>query len=461
MLRTVVRPTTGFPSFWSKTERVTASRPGARHLLYWFTAMVVLLALVAVPAMGAQGAPTCDGTHWVGAWMAAPHDSTAAAAAMPAGGSAAAPPGPVGHRHTFENQTFRMIVNPPLSGSAVRVQLTNRFGWTPITIDDVHVALRGTGSSIVRGSDHYLTFGASTSVTIPAGYDAMSDPLHVSVLAFQDLAISFHLEGAAPLDVHQMAEGRQYATPIRAGDLSDQVDGSAFTETLSSWLAVAGVEVQVPTADGAVVALGDSLTDGVGSTFDADQRWPDQLARRAASGRIVSPMSILNAGVSGNQVTKDNVVSHGDTVRGAGLSAPHRVQADMLGRGVTDVVVYVGVNDPFAPNSTDPVSAVVAGYRAIVDRALSEGLRVFGATLTPAAQGGDFEARRQAINPWIRSPGAFDGVFDFDAAVRDPSDPSHLRPQYTDEVVHLNDAGYQALADSVDLGRLRGTGCVA
>jgi lysophospholipase L1-like esterase len=148
-------------------------------------------------------------------------------------------------------------------------------------------------------------------------------------------------------------------------------------------------------------------------------------------------------------------------MRGAGVSAPGRVQADMLGRGVTDVVVFIGINDLFAPNSDDPVRAVVDGYRAIVARARAEGLRVFGATLTPAAQGGDLEARRQAINQWIRSPGAFDGVFDFDAAVRDPGDPSRIRPGYTDEIVHLNDAGYQALADSVDLGALRGTGCLA
>src|SRR4051812_36901260 len=298
MFRMVVSPRTGSRPFWSKTERVTASRLRARDLVYWLTTVAALLALVAVPAVGAQGAPTCDGTHWVGAWMAASHDSTSAVAAVPAGGSADDPPSAVGDRHTFENQTFRMIVNPHLGGSGVRVQLTNRFGWLPITVDDIHVALRTTGASILQGSDHVLTFGGSTSVTIPAGYDVMSDPLGVSVLPFQDLAVSFHLEGAAPLDVHQMAEGRQYATAIRSGDFSGRQDGSAFTETLSSWLVVAGVEVQVPTADGALVALGDSLTDGVGSTFDGNERWPDQLAQRAATGRVVSPVSILNAGVS-------------------------------------------------------------------------------------------------------------------------------------------------------------------
>jgi lysophospholipase L1-like esterase len=289
----------------------------------------------------------------------------------------------------------------------------------------------------------------------------MSDPVDMSVVAFKDLAISFHLEGAAPLDVHQDAESRQYATAIRSGDYSGQRDGSAFTETLSSWLVVAGVEVAAPKADGAIVALGDSITDGIGSTFDTNRRWPDQLAQRAATGRIVSPVSVLNAGVSGNQVTKDNVGSHGDVVRGAGLSAPDRVQADMLGRGVTDVVVQVGLNDLFAPNSDDPARDVIEGYKAIVARARAEGLRVFGTTLTPAGQSGEFEARRQAINDWIRSPGAFDGIFDFDAAVRDPADPSHIRPGLTDEVVHLNDAGYKVLADSVDLGALRGTGCLA
>ena len=408
-------------------------------------AVLALVALVAVPALGAN--PSCDGTHWVGTWMAPPHDSTASVA--------------VGDRHTFENQTFRMMVNPHLGGTGVRVQLTNRFGWLPITIDDVHIALRGGGASTVPGSDHALTFGGKTSVTIPAGYDVMSDPMGMAVVPFVDLAVSFHLYGAGALDIHRYAGATQYASPPGSGDLSGRGDGSVFTDTFDSWLAVAGVEVQVPKADGAVVALGDSLTDGIGSTFDGDARWPDQLARRAASGRVVSPVSILNAGVSGNQVTKDNVESRGDVVRGAGLSAPNRVQADVMGRGVTDVVVFVGINDLFAPNSDDPVRDVIDGYRAIVARARATGLRVFGATLTPAGQGGDFEARRQAINSWIRSPGAFDGIFDFDAAVRDPADPSHIRPGYTNEVVHLNDAGYQALANSVDLAALRGTGCVA
>jgi lysophospholipase L1-like esterase len=433
--------------------------PKRQTALHWAVAMISLLALVAVPAVGAP--QSCDGSHWVGAWMAAPHDSTAALAATPAGGLSTDPPSGVGDRHTFENQTFRMIVSPHLSGTAARVQLTNRFGWTPITIDDVRIALRNSGASVLAGTDHILTFGGSTATTIPAGYDVMSDPVDMSVVAFKDLAISFHLEGAAPLDVHLGAESRQYATAIRAGDHSGQRDGSAFTETLSSWLVVAGVEVAAPKADGAIVALGDSITDGIGSTFDTNRRWPDQLAQRAATGRIVSPVSVLNAGVSGNQVTKDNVASHGDDVRGAGLSAPDRVQADMLGRGVTDVVVQVGLNDLFAPNGDDPVRDVIEGYKAIVARARAEGLRVFGTTLTPAGQSGEFEARRQAINDWIRSPGAFDGIFDFDAAVRDPADPSHIRPGLTDEVVHLNDAGYKVLADSVDLGALRGTGCLA
>jgi lysophospholipase L1-like esterase len=429
--------------------------------LHWAVAVISLLAVAAVPALGALGGPSCDGTHWVGAWMAAPHDSTAAAAATPAGGLPSDPPSGVGDRRTFENQTFRMIVSPHLGGTRTRVQLTNRFGWLPITIDDVRIAVRGQGAAIVSGTDHILTFAGQTSTTIPAGYDVMSDPIGMSIAPFQELAISFHLEGASPLDLHQGAESRQYATPIRSGDFAGRTDATPFTETLSSWLVVAGVEVEVPRADGALVALGDSLTDGIGSTFDANRRWPDQLAERAATGRIVAPVSILNAGVSGNQVTKDNVASQGDEIRGAGLSTPGRVQADMLGRGVTDVVVEAGLNDLFAPNGDDPVGAVIDGYKAVVQRARAEGMRVFGTTLTPAGQGGDFEARRQAINSWIRSPGAFDGVFDFDAAVRDPADPSHIRPGFTDEVVHLNDAGYRALADSVDLGALKGTGCLA
>ncbi|MEY2591172.1 MAG: hypothetical protein QOJ67_3156 [Acidimicrobiaceae bacterium] len=452
---------TGSSAPWSNTDGVIPSRHTPRELLGRIVTVLALVGVVAVPAMGALAAQSCGGTHWVGTWMAAPHDSTAAMAATPAGGAPTDPPSGIGDRRTFENQTFRMMVSPHLAGTGVRVQLTNRFGWLPITIDDVHIAVRGNGASISAGSDHVLSFGGRTSTTIAAGYDVMSDPIGMAVVPFQDLAVSFHLSGASPLDLHQDAEGRQYATALRSGDHSGQQDGSAFTETLSSWLVVAGVEVQVPRSDGALVALGDSLTDGIGSTFDADQRWPDQLARRAMGQRLTSAVSILNAGVSGNQVTKDNVASHGDEIRGAGLSAYNRVQADMLGRGVTDVVVAVGLNDLFAPNSDDPASAVIDGYKAIVARARQAGLRVFGTTLTPAGQGGDFEARRQAINEWVRARGSFDGVFDFDAAVRDPANPSHIRPDLTDEVVHLNDAGYRVLAETVDLGALQGTGCLA
>jgi lysophospholipase L1-like esterase len=168
---------------------------------------------------------------------------------------------------------------------------------------------------------------------------------------------------------------------------------------------------------------------------------------------------VLNAGISGNQVARDNLAGFGQ-LRGAGLSAENRFAADALQQaGVRTIVVFDGINDLFGRSSDDPVSAVVAGYQEMIDQARAAGVRIIGATLTPAGQTGGFEASRQAINNWIRTSGAFDAVIDLDLAMRDPTNPNRIAPGLTDEVLHFNDEGYRALAASVDLGVLQTSGC--
>jgi lysophospholipase L1-like esterase len=261
------------------------------------------------------------------------------------------------------------------------------------------------------------------------------------------------------LDVHLEAKQTQYLTAPGTGDHTTDADGAAFDGRVLSWLGVTGVDVLAPASVGAVVVVGDSLTDGVGSTTDATARWPDDLARRARDN--AAPMAVLNAGISGNQVARDNLVGHDTQVRGAGPSAENRFDTDALQQaGVRTVVVYAGINDLFAPSSADPVSAVVTGYQEMIDRAHAAGLRIIGATLTPAGRDVTFEASRQAINEWIRTSGTFDAVIDLDAATRDPLNPNRIAPGLTDEVVHFNDAGYRALAASIDLSALGASGCV-
>ena len=430
-------------------------RRGVRSALALVPVLLALPGLLALTIASSTAAGLCVGPKWVAAWSAAPQDSSRRNPVHPG----PVDTGPeVGDRRTFHDQTLRMIVTPHYGGEAVRVTLSNRYGTAPVTLDDLHVGIRATGASLA--SNLRLTVGGVNWTTIPPGAEVVTDPVALTVRPFQDLAVSFHVVGASPLDQHLDALQTQFATPVGAGALGGVFDGLGFTEQLSSWLVVTAVDVRASRPAGAVVALGDSLTDGYGSSLDTNNRWPDQLARRAVNKPTSSQLSILNAGIGGNQVARDFAVPDGDAIRGMGPSAVNRLDADVLRRaGVTDVIVFEGINDIFAPASADPVGGIIRGYLAIIDRAHAAGLRVTGATLTPAGQSDRKEEWRQAVNHWIRTSGAFDEVVDFDAAVRDPAAPNHLRPAYRADFVHLNDAGYRALANAVPLKRLQGSGC--
>jgi lysophospholipase L1-like esterase len=394
--------------------------------------------------VGAAASAACTGDHWVGAWTAAPQSS-----------SIGRPDDADGPARVFTDQTLRMIVSAPVDGSALRVRLGNRFGTAPVAIDGATVGLRKAGAALEPGSVQALTFGGSPSVVIAPGTEATSDPVTGAVVAFRDVAVSFHVVGSTPLDQHQWAQSTQYASPAGSGDASTDESGTPFTDELSGWFGIASVEVLTPSDTGAVVALGDSITDGIGSTFDADRRWPDVLARRFASAGI--SMSVVNAGLAGNHVATSGLTS----MTAIGPAAQDRVVDDALAvPGATDLVVFEGINDIFtAEPGADVASKVIAGYDAIIERAHAAGLRVVGATVTPAGMTGDKEAARQAVNEWIRTSGAFDAVVDFDAVVRSPQDPTHVRPEWDAHLAHLDDDGYAALANAIDLDLFQGTGC--
>ena len=398
---------------------------------------------------GAAGAPpatssACAGEHWVGAWLGASQSSSV--------GKAHDADGPA---RTFADQTLRMIVSPLTGGSALRVHLSNRFGSEPVEIDDVTVGTRTVGAALEPGSVLPLTFQGARSVVVPAGGEVISDPLERAVRPFDDLAISFHVVGDAVLDQHQWAASTQYTTPAGSGNHVAEERGSVFSEELQTWIGVSAVDVLTSRRVGTVVTLGDSITDGVGSSINTNRRWPDALARRLAAADV--PLSVVNAGIGGNHVVTSGLVSD----RATGPSAQERLDRDVLGiPGVTDLVLFEGVNDIFnADPSVDIASAVIAGYRSIIDRAHAAGLRVIGATITPAAFTDAREAARLEINEWIRTSGAYDAVVDFDAVARDPGTPSRVHHAWDAFFAHLNDDGYQALADAVPLEIFQGTGC--
>jgi lysophospholipase L1-like esterase len=296
-----------------------------------------------------------------------------------------------------------------------------------------------------------LSFEGARGVELPAGAQAVSDPLAFAVPSGADLLVSFHLPGtvsAAPL--HGLAVQRSYLSG--PGDHTADAGGTAYTSAVTSWPLLTGVDVGG--GPGSVVLLGDSITDGDRSTVDADRRWPDVLAARLLRQDAVPRYGVLNAGIAGNRVVGDRYAGDGVSPVVAGVSALHRLDRDVFAQtSVRTLVVFEGIND--LRGGTTAV-AVIAGLREIAGRARARGVRVLGATLLPCAGSGRctaaVEAERAAVNTWIRGAGGFDGVLDFDRALRDPVAPARMLPAYdSGDHLHPGDAGYAALARAVDL----------
>jgi lysophospholipase L1-like esterase len=416
----------------------------------------ILLAIVFVVALGlTTGAENSNGTgHWVSAWSTAMH----APLQFPG-----LPPAPV-----FENQTVRMVVRPTIGGTRVRICLSNAFGTTALNIGTAHIAIAAKDAAIVPGSDHALTFGGRPSVSVPRGAPVVSDPVDLDVKPFTEITVSLYLpEKTESSSIHFLGQHTAYIS--EAGDFTAKLDIPNAT-TRPSWYFLADLEVWARDQSAATVALGDSITDGFGAKPGDYGDWPDVLANRLASEKGIPPLAVLNEGIGGNRILHD----------GAGVSALARFDRDVLAQpGVVNLIVLEGINDigwphmrPRLPNGPPPtempfvhevVSAqdLIMGLQQIIERAHQHGIRVFGATLTPY-EGADYystdgEATRQAVNQWIRTSGALDGVFDFDAAVRDPSHPTQFREGYhSGDHLHPSATGYKAMADAVDLSILRG-----
>jgi lysophospholipase L1-like esterase len=385
-------------------------------------------------------------SHWVATWTTA-HGSTS----NNVFGS------PYKGTNAYSNQTLRLIAHTSIPGSAVRIRLSNAFGpqvfgTQAITVGAAHVAFRdGQTANIVPGTDRVLTFRRKPSISMVNGVDVLSDPILFPVPQTGDLVISLYLPGNQTIDTaHGEAHQTNYVSPAGGGDASGAVvfplDSSAPTTT--QWPLLAGVEVYAPTSTFAITTFGDSITDGTGEATDSNHRWPDFLAQRFfANGQSVG---IANKGIGGNRVLHDI----------AGPSGLARFERDVLASpsGTKYVTVLLGINDIglAALNPTDMPTAnqIIAGHRQFITRAHEMGLKIYGCTLTPAgyAVGSANEMIRSAINDFIRTPGNYDGLIDFDAVTRDPNNPTLFQTQYdSGDHLHPNDAGYQAMANSIDL----------
>jgi lysophospholipase L1-like esterase len=400
---------------------------------------VVFLLLLTAPLAGQER----RGERWIGAWTTALIGRPLVIAPVP--GAAPAAPLPA-----VSNQTLRQIVRTSVGGSRVRVVLSNVFGTAPLDVGAAHVALREKEASIAAQSGRRLTFSTKASFIIPAGAVVVSDPVELAVAPLTDLAIDVFLPGTlgaagSPLTMHAGAWQTNYvsSTGNHAGKPAFPIDA-----TTPSWFLVARVEVVADPQSPVIVAVGDSITDGSRSTPDTNNRWPDQLARRLAARRG-SAVAVLNAGIGGNRLLSEGAAQ-------AGVNLLARFDRDVLLQpGVTHVVVMEGINDirnPPNPSAED----LIAAHRQVIARARARGLRVYGATLTPfegeAAWTPEREAKRQAVNQWIRTGGAYDAVIDFDAVVRDPQQPTKFLPLFdSGDHLHPGDAGYKAMGDAVDL----------
>ncbi|MEU3986044.1 SGNH/GDSL hydrolase family protein [Streptomyces sp. NPDC026672] len=348
---------------------------------------------------------------------------------------------------------YRLVVHTSAGGSDLRVRLSNAFGDRPLTFDSVYAGVRSTGASLKKGSNHPLTFAGARTVTVAAGATVWSDPLPGKLPAATDLVVSLHSPDAAgPATGHGMAMQTSYVTQ---GDHTAEESGAAWTGTTGSWAYLDAVSVRPQrTGTAAVVALGDSITDGWQSTSDLDRRWPDYLARRLQSADT-DLKGVANEGISGNKVLTD----------GAGQSALNRLDRDVLSQpGVRTVFVFEGVNDLKAHDGTT-AQDLIAGYRKIAERAHAAGKCVVGATVAPFKGWSEWdpaaEAVRQEVNTFIRTSGEYDAVTDFDRVLRSPYDPERILPFFDGgDHLHPNDKGMQAMADAVDVDALdctRGT----
>ena len=371
------------------------------------------------------------GGHWVGTWGTAPqlverHNN---------------PPAP-----GLANNSLREIVQVSIGGKKVRLKLTNEFSQEPTEIKAVELAIAetsGISSDIDETTTVSLTFDGKPSVTIPAGGQVVSDAVKFPIAARENVAITIHY-GAASATVSGHP-GSRTTSFLKAGNTTD-FTGAVRTD---HWYNIQTLEVLAPSKAGAVAILGNSITDGRGSTTNQQNRWPDVLSRRLLKNKATSQIGVLNMGIGGNCVLRG----------GLGPTGEKRYPRDLFGQeGVKWIILFEAVNDLGGSwNGVETADRVIDVYKRIIDEAHQKGIRVFGATITPFKGNNyyseDHEKGRSTLNEWIRTTNMLDGVIDFDRAVRNPEDPAALQQQFLfeNDWLHLNAVGYETMGNSIDL----------
>jgi lysophospholipase L1-like esterase len=355
---------------------------------------------------------------------------------------------------TLTDATVRMIARSTIAGTSVRVKLENTFGLEALTFGKAYIGLRNRGAALVAASNRQLTFSGLPSVPIPAGGGVYSDPVDLEVEAQQDLAVSLYVPGAGVrIGRHTSAQTTSYLTPDGTGDHAVEEAATVFTSTTTSMYWLSAIDVFSASASGAIVAFGDSITDGSCTTLDAHDRWEDLLATRLFL-RSKKQRSVVNEGIGGNTITREGLVPPPDS-----LPAIERLDRDVLERaGVTHVIFFEGTNDIRREASA---AQVIAGVQEIIDRVKAAGLKIIGVTIIPrhnvppsGTNTGWNDAKttiRNEVNAWIRNEADFDAIIDFDALLRDPGNPDLINPLYNCDGIHPNPFGYFVMGNSIDL----------
>ena len=402
----------------------------------------LLISGFALPqAVSAKGKASSQ--HWVGTWTSNQHWV----------GTWATSPQFVRPQDTpveFPAETtIRQIVHTSVDGKVLRVRFSNEFGEETLVIGAARVALSAGGASIVPGTSRPLTFDGETSVMLAYGAPAVSDPVLLKVPPLSDLAISIYLpDETTSITLHRVGLQTNYVAA--GGDFTGDVSLPSPTE-YQNYFFLGGVEVVAEKSSAAVVALGDSITDGTRSTPNTNSRWPNFLAERLQDAHGLRDIGVLDEGISGNRIYS------GD----AGVPTLTRFDRDVLSKpDVKFMILLIGINDiGNSARGTGPLVTpedIIAGYRQIIARSHAHDIKVYGATLTPIKGSGydnpPADEDREAVNAWIRTSGEFDAVIDFDRATRDPNDPAQFLPAYdSGDHLHPNDVGYKAMADAIDL----------
>ena len=354
----------------------------------------------------------------------------------------------------FENLTLRMMARGSIAGKRARVRFSNAHGAEPLTIADTSIALRRGETGIESSSRRALTFGGETRATIAAGALALSDPVKIDLPALADIAITFHVPGPVARSTgHGSARQTNYFSP--PGNYAAMTE-MPIDRAIDSWFFATGVEVETSVATRGIVTLGDSLTDANVSTPNANCRWPDQLARRLVAARGPHFAGVMNQGIGGNRILRDNPNAY---------SGLRRFDRDVIAQpGATHLIVLLGTNDlrnrrgDPAEEATAP--GLIAGLKQMAARAKAVGLKAYVGTLmpyenetfVPGCWTPEREKVRRAVNAWIRGNDAFDAVIDFEKALQDPVNPSKLLPKWDcGDHLHPSDAGYTHMGDAIDL----------